>query len=89
MAVKGTVNLGDEVKDDITGLMGVVIAITNWLNGCQRVAIQPREVKDNKPADPYTMDVEQAIVMKSSVLGTQPATGGARDNAVYYSEAKR
>jgi hypothetical protein len=32
-----TVNLGDKVKDRITGLEGIAIGVTTWLYGCRRV----------------------------------------------------
>ena len=35
-------NLGDEVKDTITGFKGIVVARTEWLNGCARVTVQPQ-----------------------------------------------
>lgn len=76
MAIKGDVFLGDEAKDDITGLSGVVIAITDWLNGCQRIAIQPREIKDGKPVDPYTVDVEQVTVTTKSAKPQAKAPSG-------------
>lgn len=58
------VKLGDEVKDTITGLKGIAIGITVWLNGCVRIVIQPPEVKDGKPVDTYCCDVEQVEVTK-------------------------
>lgn len=39
MALIGTVNLGDTAKDTITGLTGVVVATTLWLNGCERITL--------------------------------------------------
>jgi hypothetical protein len=45
------VKLGDKVKDRVTGLTGIVIARTDWLNGCIRMTVQPQELKDGKPVD--------------------------------------
>lgn len=41
--------LGDRVKDEITGLSGIVIAVTQWLNGCVRMQVQPEKLKDGIP----------------------------------------
>jgi len=54
------VDLGDKVRDKITGLEGILVARTEYLNGCWRIGIQPQEIKDGKPVEPYWIDVEQA-----------------------------
>lgn len=41
MNTKTEITLGCKAKDKITGFTGIVIAMTSWLNGCQRVTIQP------------------------------------------------
>lgn len=80
MAERGTVHLGDEAKDTITGLTGVVVAITTWLNGCQRISIQPRELKDGRPVDNCVFDIEQVEVLKSVAQPVRQAfTGGPHD----------
>jgi hypothetical protein len=50
---------GEFVKDKISGLEGVVVAVTVWYNGCIRYAVQPRDVKDGKPVDAWSLDEEQ------------------------------
>jgi hypothetical protein len=61
------IELGDEAKDSITGFSGVVVAITTWLNGCRRIAIQPKKLdKDGKPRDNQTFDVEQVVLVKAA-----------------------
>ena len=37
------INLGDRVKDTLTGFSGIVVAKTDWLNVCARMG-----VPDNK-----------------------------------------
>jgi len=59
MNARPNVNLGDIAEDIVTGFKGTVVAVTNWLNGCQRVTLQPNELKDGKPVESYTFDVEQ------------------------------
>lgn len=40
-------NLGDEVRDTITGLEGIVVARIEYLNGCKQYEVQPEGVQDN------------------------------------------
>jgi hypothetical protein len=60
MKVEPKYELGAELRDTITGLEGVNVAHTVWLNGCIRYSIQPRGLdKDGKPRDTVTVDEEQ------------------------------
>jgi hypothetical protein len=59
--------LGDRVKDPVTGLTGIVTAITTWLHGCIRLAVQPEETKDGKPADSVYFDQSQLELVKAGV----------------------
>lgn len=79
MARRGEINLGDEAKDTITGFTGIVIAITEWLNGCQRLSIQPKELREGKPIDNHVFDVEQ-LEFVQSLRKPEPVrrTGGDR-----------
>ena len=56
---KGKLALREEVMDTITGYSGVVIGVTFWLNGCVRVGVQTKEMKDGKPIDPEWFDDQQ------------------------------
>jgi hypothetical protein len=76
MAQRGDIALGDEVQDQITGLQGVVVCISEWLAGCQRISIQPREVHDGKPVDIQTFDVEQLDLVKAAPRKELAWTGG-------------
>lgn len=60
------VELGDLARDGITGFTGVVTAITEWLNGCVRVTIQPAGLHEGKPDDSYTFDVERVKAVKGA-----------------------
>lgn len=77
--VRPNVELGDEVCDSITGFKGVAVAITEWLNGCQRIMIQPKELKDGKPIEPLTFDTEQLIITKKADVHAEKH-GGDRDD---------
>jgi len=82
MNARPNVNLGDIAEDIVTGFKGTVVAVTNWLNGCQRVTLQPNELKDGKPVESYTFDVEQIQVITAGKhkINKPAPTGGDRDD---------
>ena len=61
------IGLGDRVKDQVTGLTGVVVCITEWLHGCIRMGVQPEEHKDGKPAEAVYFDQTQLTLVKAAV----------------------
>ncbi len=62
------VDLGDRVKDRITGYTGIAHCMTKWLNGCIRFAVQPEQLdKDGKVVDDRYFDEGQLIVIKKGV----------------------
>jgi len=69
--------LGSKVKDNITGLTGIVTSRTEWLNGCKRYAVQPKINKDGKVPDVEWIDEDQLTVIKT-VITEQKNTGGYR-----------
>lgn len=44
-------DLGDRVKDKITGVVGIIVSRTQHLYGCTRYWVQPEAVKDGKPVE--------------------------------------
>lgn len=90
MAKHRNIGLGDLAKDNVTGFTGVVIAATEWLNGCRRLVLQPRELDEKGGVkSSETFDETQLTVVESGVVPGQnsveatPAkrTGGPRDDA--------
>lgn len=57
-------DVGQVLKDKITGFTGVAVAKTEWLNGCVRMTLQPREMREGKPIDSQTFDVEQLEIVE-------------------------
>ena len=82
------INLGDRVKDTVTGFTGIAVARTQWLNGCDRVAVQPEKLtKEGFPREDRVFDEMQLQLLKAGVVkGTnlvptaEPKTGGPRDD---------
>lgn len=75
-AKKKTVELGDEVKDKISGFKGICTGIFNYLNGCVRAMIEPRTTKEGKPIEAHTFDVSQVEVLKKNVVPAYKADTG-------------
>ena len=69
--------LGDTARDIVTEYEGVVIAISTWLNGCVRITLQARGLKDGKPFEHHGCDVEQLVLVKRSAeaMPTKKAGG--------------
>ena len=54
--------LGEELKDRITGFQGIVIARSQYLTGCNRYSLQKQKLnKDGKPEDWQAFDEDMLI----------------------------
>jgi hypothetical protein len=81
-----SIQLGDRVRDRISGFEGVVIGITEWLYNCRRPIVQPSTVgSDGKPIETQSFDEPQLEVLESAAFEAHktgeiaPAkTGGPR-----------
>ncbi len=69
-------NLGDTAKDTITSFQGVIVSTHQYLNGCSRITLQPRELKDGKPVECQTFDVEQLELVELAKPRTVAPKGG-------------
>lgn len=80
--------IGDKVRDRVTGLTGIITARTEWINGCIRMLVQPQELKDGKPVDASSFDIEELELVTAGVIvpkpeerrtnGPMPSAGGQR-----------
>lgn len=69
--MKNKIHLGDEVRDEVSGITGIVVGITTFIHGCERITISPKVKKDAvTPPDSFTIDLPQAILIKKSVVST-------------------
>jgi len=89
-----TIKNGDEVKDRVTGFQGIVVATTTWLNGCQRMSVQPQKLKDGKIQETCSFDIEQLELVKTArVPGfeaqNRERTGGPCPDPVRRAEVRR
>lgn len=72
-------NLGDEVKDLVTGVQGVIVSKTIWLNGCKRYTLErsaPKE--DGTLHEAISVDEQQLVVVAALKINVgQPLNGEA------------
>lgn len=69
-------DLGDTARDTITGFTGVIISRHEYLNGCVRLSLQPKQLKDGKPIECQTFDVEQLELKAKGPRRSPKPTGG-------------
>lgn len=60
------VELGDEVKDMVSGFKGIAVAKHSYLEGCNRISVQPRIDKDGKLPESQSFDEPQLQIVKTS-----------------------
>jgi len=78
------IELGDEVKDTVTGFKGTVVALHHYLFGCTRVSVQPLAEKDFKEAVAFDLP-SLVLVKKKKVAKGDNTTGGPAK----YSDTRR
>jgi hypothetical protein len=68
-----TIRLGDTVKDEISGVKGVVIGYYEYVYGCVRCCVQPPGMKDEQPIKSSTFDLDQLKKLKDgNIRNTKP-----------------
>lgn len=71
------VKLGDEVRDTVSGFVGVIVAEHKYLNGCTRMSVQPPVDKDGKLPNSSSFDHPQLELVKKEVVEEgDHSTGG-------------
>lgn len=82
MANEHVVELGDKVRDVVTGIEGVTMGKASYLTGCDQFAVQPCHYKDGKLSDSLWFDVLRLEVVQKQAVKlpgkTAPATPAYR-----------
>lgn len=78
--IPGAIQLGDLCRDRISGLTGITVAFSDYLYGCRRWSLAPREAKDGKPAEWVWFDEPQVERLQANVVPVPQLdkTGGPR-----------
>jgi hypothetical protein len=87
-----SIELGDRVKDIVTGYEGIAIGKTEWLTGCDTIGICPTELdKDGKTKNTVWFDVTRIEILEKDAVqlefdkdtpeepATKPDNGGPQD----------
>lgn len=64
-------DVGVHVRDTINGFNGIITSRTEFLNGCIRYGVHPRELKDGKSIDGESID-EQQLELVNDGIKLQP-----------------
>lgn len=70
------INMGDRVRDRITGFTGVVTGLAHYITGCTQLLIAP-PARDGAHVEGHWYDIDRCEVTEAGVvdLGVQTATG--------------
>lgn len=74
-------NLGDRVKDKVTGFEGIVIGKSKWLNNCDTVGVKGKVKEDGTVPEAVWFDEMQVEVIEENVIKrVSQNTGGFGKN---------
>ena len=80
------VKLGDKVKDSVSGFKGIAVSRHIYLNGCDRISIQPKVDKEGKHPECRSFDEPQLLVLTKKVIKVGSKKTGGTDK--YMDEGK-
>ena len=69
-------NLGSEVRDKITGFVGIVVSRHQWINNCNTYSAMSQKLKDGMPQESARFDEPQLELVKKDVVESNTKTGG-------------
>ena len=67
-----TIQLGDEVKDTITGFKGIAVCRHTYIQGCDRISVLQKSTKDTPVPAEMSFDEPQLIVTKAAKPPAKP-----------------
>lgn len=70
------IELGQKVKDTVSGFIGIAVARHIYFQGCERITVQPSVDKDGKLPDTATFDEPDLIAIEEKKLKGKNDTGG-------------
>jgi len=62
------ITLGEEIRDKVTGLVGIATARVEYLNGCVQYCLRPKIKKDGKYPEGEYIDQGQLEVVGKGIL---------------------
>lgn len=74
------IQLGDKVRDTVSGFEGIATVRIEYISGCSRIGVQPLVGADGKIPDAGHFDEPMLEVVTAKVIAAQPSDkGGPRD----------
>ncbi len=70
------IKLGDKVRDRVSGLKGIVVSETEFLNGCIQYGVQPKVEKDSTEIVTWNIDEAQLESLEKKKVSVKKATTG-------------
>jgi len=79
------VQLGNKVKDSLTGFQGVAIAKTVWSSGAVTISVEPTKLQENgQPIDSQAFDVYRLEIVSEPAIPvsreSEATTGGPQND---------
>jgi len=71
------IELGDKVKDKVTGFIGIVVARTEFINGCIQYSVAPKVGKNNQFQEEMSIDEQSLKVITKKKRPKDDPLGGA------------
>ena len=62
------IQLGDKVKDTITGFIGIADCRMHFLNGCVRWNVQPQDLHEGEPIKAHVFDEQQLELLEAKKI---------------------
>lgn len=76
------INLGDKVKDKVSGLVGTVVHRTEYLNGCVQYGVQPKLKAKETEIATWSIDEKQLEIVGKPCRVKKSRTGGPTHKVV-------
>ena len=74
-------NLGDRLKDDLTGFEGICVYRTQWITNCNVYGLRPASLdKDGNPRKTNQFDEPHISVVEEKAAPVENKTGGPTDS---------
>jgi hypothetical protein len=67
--------VGETLKDKVTGYEGICVSRSEYLTGCNRYALQSSKLIEGKPSDWHHFDEHQLEKVNKKKLEIKPAQG--------------
>lgn len=72
---KKVIELGNTVRDIVTGFQGIATADVRYLNGCRQLCVKPK-AEDGKMPEAHYIDMHQLQYVDDGVFVIASDTGG-------------